>query len=150
MNKKVLKTSLFGYSKLSVCEHIADLTEQFNARIFAIEESHEKEREELKERLAACEAELAEYKSIHSDIANALVEARQHAASIKAKAEEDFEKIIEENQKIKDGLAQRLKVYTASVESLKSKIVQFLKDTDDEVDDIIAQAKAVNEEFGEQ
>lgn len=150
MDKKVLRNALFGYSKLSVCEHIADITERFNSRILAIEENNKKEKDELKEKLVACEAELAEYKQLHTDISNALVDAQQYAASIKEKAEQDFERIVDENKKMKDILAQRLETYIISVKSVKNRIVQILNDTDDELSEIIEQAADIEKEFGEQ
>ena len=76
MDKGIIKSAFFGYSKTSVCEYIADMNEKFSHQILELENEHRKEKEELKGRLEATEKELNEYKKAHGDIANALLEAK--------------------------------------------------------------------------
>ena len=33
MDKEILKSALFGYSKISVCQYIATMNEEFNAKL---------------------------------------------------------------------------------------------------------------------
>ena len=69
------------------------MNEEFSRQILELEKEHKKEREELKGRLEATEKELNEYKNAHGDIANALLEAKQYAASLKQKADEENERL---------------------------------------------------------
>ena len=42
MEKKTFKTSLFGYSKTSVCEYIAQINEEFSQRLMDVSEENKK------------------------------------------------------------------------------------------------------------
>ena len=35
MDKEILKTAMFGYSKISVCQYIATMNEEFNDKLMA-------------------------------------------------------------------------------------------------------------------
>ena len=35
MDKDILKSALFGYSKISVCQYIATMNEEFNAKLMS-------------------------------------------------------------------------------------------------------------------
>lgn len=55
-----IRTGLFGFRKTDVCRYIADLDEQFSARLLEREASLRETAEDLRRSLAARERELAE------------------------------------------------------------------------------------------
>ena len=100
MDKGIIKSAFFGYSKTSVCEYIASKNEEFSRQLIELEKEHKKEKDELKGKIEAAEKEFAEYKKAHGEIANALLEAQQYAASLKQKAVEENECLVAENQRL--------------------------------------------------
>ena len=89
MDKEILKTALFGYSKISVCRYIATMNEEFNAKLMAETESFREERTRLHKKIDDLEAELATYKQTANDIGEALLDAHRHADQIRQQAEAD-------------------------------------------------------------
>ena len=77
MHKKLLKTTLFGFSKTEVCEYIARVNNEFNDKIDVLNSTHMEERNELLAKIADLEEELNKYRQANSDIAQALFDAQQ-------------------------------------------------------------------------
>lgn len=149
MEKNIMKSAFFGYSKTSVCEYIAKINEEFSRQLLELEKENKKEREELKGRLEATEKELHEYKKAHSDIANALLEAKQYAASLKQKAEEENERLAAENRRLHKEQSERLALYTAAVDKLRSEMSVFAADTDRKLAAYYNKAENIAKEFEE-
>ena len=149
MDKGIIKSAFFGYSKTSVCEYIADMNEKFSHQILELENEHRKEKEELKGRLEATEKELNEYKKAHGDIANALLEAKQYAASLKQKAEEENERLVAENKRLHKEQSERLALYAAAVDKLRSELSVFTADTDEKLAAYYNKAEDIAKEFEE-
>ena len=53
MQKKLLRTSLFGFSKTEVCDYIARVNDEFNGKIDLLTAEHAKERNELTAQIVA-------------------------------------------------------------------------------------------------
>lgn len=87
MRKKLLKTTLFGFSKTEVCEYMARVSEEFNQRIDLLTVEHDKEKREIELRIAALSEELERTKQTNVAIVQALTDARQQAEDLKAKAD---------------------------------------------------------------
>lgn len=149
MDKEIIKSAFFGYSKTSVCEYIADMNEKFSHQILELENEHRKEKEELKGRLEVTEKELDEYKKAHGDIANALLEAKQYAASLKQKAEEENEQLAAENKRLHKEQSERLALYAAAVDKLRSELSVFTADTDEKLASYYDKAADIAKEFEE-
>lgn len=149
MDKGIIKSAFFGYSKTSVCEYIAAVNEEFSRQLFELEKEKKKEREELKGKLEATEKELNEYKKAHGDIANALLEAQQHAASLKQKAEAENERLVAESQSRHQEQTERLALYAAAIDRLRSELSVFTADTDRRLADYYEQAADIAKEFEE-
>ena len=58
MQKKLLRTSLFGFSKTEVCDYIARVNDEFNGKIDLITAEHTKERNELTAQIYKIASEL--------------------------------------------------------------------------------------------
>lgn len=149
MDMGIIKSAFFGYSKTSVCEYIASMNEEFSRQLLELEKENKKEREELKGRLEATEKELDEYKKAHGDIANALLEAKQYAASLKQKAEEENERLVAENKRLHKEQSERLALYAAAVDRIRSDLSVFTADTDKRLADYCSQAENIEKEFEE-
>ena len=106
MDKEILKTALFGYSKISVCQYIATMNEEFNAKLMAETESFREERTRLHKKIDDLEAELATYKQTANDIGEALLDAHRHADQIRQQAEADAAQLLKRTE---EDAAQLLK-----------------------------------------
>lgn len=93
MNKDILKGALFGYSKISVCQYIATMNEEFNAMLIAETNSFREERSRLQNKIADLEVELATHKQNVCDIGNMMMEAGQYAEQLRQQALEEAEQI---------------------------------------------------------
>lgn len=95
MTIKELKTGLFGYQKVGVCQYITDLEEQFAAKLAEKEEEARRAAEEYQKRIRALEEELQEARR-DSDaqradqlvIAGTLLEAQRYAGQLRQEAEQ--------------------------------------------------------------
>ena len=76
MQRKLLKTSLFGFSKTEVCDYIARVNNEFNGKIDLLTAEHTNEKNELIAQITALNEELDKYKQANADIAQALFDAQ--------------------------------------------------------------------------
>lgn len=130
MQKKLLKTSLFGFSKAQVCEYIAKVNNDFNDRMQAITAEHMKEKNDLFSQIAALTDEVNQYKQTTGDIAQALFDAQQYAAELKAKADGEYKAVSQELLNLQQAETQKLNGYRDKVEKIRTDIVALLVDLD--------------------
>ena len=72
--KTLFKTKLFGYSKSSVCEYLAQINDDFSQRLRDITAQHQKDKDELKARITGLESDLARYQNAFGSLEEALLE----------------------------------------------------------------------------
>ena len=133
MQRKLLKTSLFGFSKTEVCDYIARVNEEFNGKIDLITAEHTKERNELTAQIAALNEEINKYKQANADIAQALFDAQQYATELKAKADGEYKEAQDELLALKEAEADKLNTYREKIENVRKEIVSALSDIDDKL-----------------
>ena len=133
MQKKLLRTSLFGFSKTEVCDYIARVNDEFNGKIDLITAEHTKERNELTAQIAALNEEINKYKQANADIAQALFDAQQYATELKAKAEGEYTEAQDELLALKEAETEKLNTYREKIESVRKEIVSVLSDIDDKL-----------------
>lgn len=133
MQKKLLRTSLFGFSKTEVCDYIARLNDEFNSKIDLITAEHTKERNELTAQIAALNEEINKYKQANADIAQALFDAQQYATELKAKADGEYKVAQDELLALKEAETDKLNTYREKIESFRKEIVSVLSDIDDKL-----------------
>ena len=131
MQKKLLRTSLFGFSKTEVCDYIARVNDEFNSKIDLITAEHTKERNELTAQIAALNEEINKYKQANADIAQALFDAQQYAAELKAKADGEYKEAQDELLALKETETDKLNTYREKIEKVRKDIVAVLSDIDD-------------------
>lgn len=130
MQKKLLKTSLFGFSKTEVCEYITRISAEFNEKIDTLNADHTKEKAELMAQISALNAEIDKYKQTNGDIAQALFDAQNYAAELKLKADDDYRAAAQTLIELKNNETLKLNTYTANIEKARKAIVALLYDID--------------------
>ena len=133
MQKKLLRTSLFGFSKTEVCDYIARVNDEFNGKIDLITAEHTKERNELTAQIAALNEEINKYKQANADIAQALFDAQQYATELKAKADGEYKEARDELLALKESETDKLNTYREKIENVRKEIVSVLSDIDDKL-----------------
>lgn len=133
MQKKLLRTSLFGFSKTEVCDYIARVNDEFNGKIDLITAEHTKERNELTAQIAALNEEINKYKQANADIAQALFDAQQYATELKAKADGEYKEAQDELLALKEAETDKLNTYREKIESVRKEIVSVLSNIDDKL-----------------
>lgn len=133
MQKKLLRTSLFGFSKTEVCDYIARVNDEFNSKIDLITAEHTKERNELTAQIAALNEEINKYKQANADIAQALFDAQQYATELKAKADGEYKEARDELLAFKEAETDKLNTYREKIENVRKEIVSVLSDIDDKL-----------------
>ena len=133
MQKKLLRTSLFGFSKTEVCEYIARVNDEFNGKIDLLTAEHTKERNELTAQIAALNEEINKYKQANADIAQALFDAQQYATELKAKADGEYKEAQDELLALKEAETDKLNTYREKIENVRKEIVSVLSDIDDKL-----------------
>lgn len=133
MQKKLLRTSLFGFSKTEVCDYIARVNDEFNGKIDLITAEHTKERNELTAQIAALNEEINKYKQANADIAQALFDAQQYATELKAKADGEYKEAQDELLALKEAETDKLNTYREKIENVRKEIVSVLFDIDDKL-----------------
>ena len=133
MQKKLLRTSLFGFSKTEVCDYIARVNDEFNGKIDLITAEHTKERNELTAQIAALNEEINKYKQANADIAQALFDAQQYATELKAKADGEYKEAQDELFALKEAETDKLNTYREKIENVRKEIVSVLSDIDDKL-----------------
>lgn len=133
MQKKLLRTSLFGFSKTDVCDYIARVNNEFNSKIDLITAEHTKERNELTAQIAALNEEINKYKQANADIAQALFDAQQYATELKAKADGEYKEAQDELLALKEAETDKLNTYREKIENIRKEIVSVLSDIDDKL-----------------
>lgn len=101
MQKKLLKTTLFGFSKTEVCEYIARTNNEYNNRIKELITEHTKEKNMLLAQIEELKTEVDKYNQRNADIAEALTEAKKYSEELKKKADEEYKSATDELNKLK-------------------------------------------------
>lgn len=131
MDKEILKSALFGYSKISVCQYIAKMNEEFNAKMLAEADSFREERSRLQKKVDDLEAELAVHKQNACDVGNMLLEAGQYAEQLRQQAQEEAAQLRHQAQ---EEAAQILRQAREEAEQLREQ-------TQEETDQILLEVK---------
>ena len=98
MDKDVIKSALFGYSKISVCQYIATMNEEFNAKLMAEAASFREERTKLQKKIDDLELELVAHKQNACDVGTMMLEAGQYAEQLRQQAQEEVAQLRQQAQ----------------------------------------------------
>ena len=109
MDKEILKSALFGYSKISVCQYIATMNEEFNAKLMAEADSFREEHSRQQKRIDNLEAELAVHKQNACDVGTMLLEAGQYAEQLRQQAQAEAAELLRQAQEEAEQLRSQTK-----------------------------------------
>ena len=169
MNKETLKSALFGYSKISVCQYIATMNEEFNAKLMAETNSFREDRAKLQKRIDDLEAELAVHKQNACDVGNMLLEAGQYAEQLRQQAQQESAELLrqtrEEAEQLRSQTKQetdqllletetkcqaqnhKLELYTAAIARLREDLAILASRTDDALNTFAEQFLNLRQDF---
>ena len=94
MDKDILKSAFFGYSKISVCQYIAKINEEFNEKLMAEANAFREEHSRQQKKIDDLEAELAAHKQNACDVGTLLLEAGQYAEQIRQQAQAEAAELL--------------------------------------------------------
>ena len=127
MYKETLKSALFGYSKISVCQYIATMNEEFNEKLVAEADSFREDRSKLQKKIDDLEAELAVHKQNACDVGNMLLEAGQYAEQLRQQAQVEAAEILRQAREEADELLRQTNEEAEQLRSrTKEETDQFL------------------------
>ena len=137
MDKEFLKSALFGYSKISVCQYIATMNEEFNAKLMAEADSFREERLRLQKKIDDLEAELAVHKQNACDVGTMLLEAGQYAEQLRQQAQAEAAELLRQAQEEAEQLRQQTQEEAA----------ELLRQTQEEAEQLRSQTKNEADQF---
>lgn len=137
MDKEILKSALFGYSKISVCQYIATMNEEFNAKLMAETDSFREEHSRQQKKIDDLEAELAVHKQNACDVGTMLLEARQYAEQLRQQAQAEAAELLRQAQEEAEQLRQQTQEEAA----------ELLRQTQEEAEQLRSQAKNETDQF---
>ena len=137
MDKEILKSALFGYSKISVCQYIATMNEEFNAKLMAEADSFREERSRLQKKIDDLEAELAVHKQNACDVGTMLLEAGQYAEQLRQQAQAEAAELLRQAQEEAEQLRQQTQEEAA----------ELLRQTQEEAEQLRSQTKNETDQF---
>ena len=158
MDKDILKSTPFGYSKISVCQYIAAMNEEFNAKLMAEADSFREERSRLQKKIDDLEAELALHKQNACDVGTMLLEAGQYAEQLRRQAQEEAEQLrsqakhetdqfLLEIQAKGQAQTQKLELYTGAIVKLREDMAILASRTDDALNAFAEQFLSLRQDF---
>ena len=137
MDKEILKSALFGYSKISVCQYIATMNEEFNAKLMAETDSFREEHSRQQKKIDDLEAELAVHKQNACDVSTMLLEARQYAEQLRQQVQAEAAELLRQAQEEAEQLRQQTQEEAA----------ELLRQTQEEAEQLRSQAKNETDQF---
>ena len=137
MDKEILKSALFGYSKISVCQYIATMNEEFNAKLIAEADAFREERSRMQQKIDDLDAELAVHKQTACDVGNMLLEAGQYAEQLRQQAQEEAAVLRQQAQEEAAALRQQAQEEAAALR----------QQAQEEADQLRSQAKRETDQF---
>lgn len=137
MDKEILKSALFGYSKISVCQYIATMNEEFNAKLMAEADSFREEYSRQQKKIDDLEAELAVHKQNACDVGTMLLEAGQYAEQLRQQAQAEAAELLRQAQEEAEQLRQQTQEEAA----------ELLRQTQEEAEQLRSQTKNETDQF---
>lgn len=146
MDKEILKSALFGYSKISVCQYIATMNEEFNAKLMAETDSFREEHSRQQKKIDDLEAELAVHKQNACDVGTMLLEAGQYAEQIRQQAQAEASALLQQAKEDAEQLRQQTKAEAEELlRQAQEDAEQLRAQTKDETDQYLLEIKTKGE-----
>ena len=169
MDKEILKSALFGYSKISVCQYIATMNEEFNAKLMAEADSFREEHSRQQKKIDKLEAELAVHKQNACDVGTMLLEAGQYAEQLRQQAQAEAAELLRQTQEEAEQLrsqtknetdqflleiktkgqaqTQKLALYTGAIAKIREDMAILANRTDDALNTFAEHFLSLRQDF---
>ena len=169
MDKEILKSALFGYSKISVCQYIATMNEEFNAKLMAEADSFREEHSRQQKKIDDLEAELAVHKQNACDVGTMLLEAGQYAEQLRQQAQAEAAELLRQAQEEAEQLrsqtkneadqflleiktkgqaqTQKLALYTGAIAKIREDMAILANRTDDALNTFAEHFLSLRQDF---
>ena len=158
MNKETLKSALFGYSKISVCQYIATMNEEFNAKLMAEADSFREEHSRQQKKIDNLEAELAVHKQNACDVGTMLLEAGQYAEQLRQQTQAEDEQLRSQTKNETDQFlleiktkgqaqTQKLAIYTGAIAKIREDMAILANRTDDALNTFAEHFLSLRQDF---
>ena len=169
MDKEILKSALFGYSKISVCQYIATMNEEFNAKLMAEADSFREEHSRQQKKIDDLEAELAVHKQNACDVGTMLLEAGQYAEQLRQQAQAEAAELLRQTQEEAEQLrsqtknetdqflleiktkgqaqTQKLALYTGAIAKIREDMAILANRTDDALNTFAEHFLSLRQDF---
>lgn len=169
MDKEILKSALFGYSKISVCQYIATMNEEFNAKLMAEADSFREEHSRQQKKIDNLEAELAVHKQNACDVGTMLLEAGQYAEQLRQQAQAETAELLRQTQEEAEQLrsqtkneadqflleiktkgqaqTQKLALYTGAIAKIREDMAILANRTDDALNTFAEHFLSLRQDF---
>lgn len=121
MDKEILKSSPFGYSKISVCQYIATMNEEFNAKLMAEADFFCEEYSKQQKKIDDLEAELAVHKQNACDVGTML----------RSRSKNETDQFFLEFKAKGQAQTQKLALYTGAIVKIWEDMAILANRTDD-------------------
>lgn len=148
--KEILKSSLFGYSKKSVCEYIAGMNEEFSQKLLEKDLECKNMVQELKSQIEELKKENEQLQTGRQEVAGALIDAKNFAAELKERAEAEDQARRIKNEEYQRAEFQRIQRLSGSVDALHGTLQAMLGKMDAELEAYKENCQTLQREFHEQ
>lgn len=129
-----LRTRLFGYSKVDVCDYIARMNQDFSRRLMETMVDQDTEKKMLRSRIMQLEAEVEEYKKQRFEVSDAILDAKRYAASLKEDADKEKIKRNMEFSEWDEQQVQRICDYQRDIADIRIQLEQFTENMQQELE----------------
>lgn len=140
--EKILKSSLFGYSKKSVGAYISGMNEEFSKKLLEKEQECRRTVQGLEEQLEALRQEKEQLQAGRQEVAGALIDAKTFAAELMARAEEENRVQRAKNQVCHQAELRRLQALSAEIDALRESFRGAIGRMDAEMERYSAECQA--------
>ena len=131
--EKVFQNSLFGYSKKSVIEYVAEMNEDFSRKLLEKDLENKKITQELRTQIEELKRENEELQAGRKDVAGALIDAKAFAGELMARAEADDKALHEKSRAYHQAEMERLQAISDHVVTLREALCAALRGMDEEL-----------------
>ena len=158
MDKEILKSALFGYSKISICQYIATMNEEFNAKLMAEADSFHEEHSRQQKKIDDLEAELAVHKQNACDVGTMPLEAGQYAEQLRQQTQAEAEQLRSQTKNEADQFlleiktkgqaqTQKLALYTGAIAKIREDMAILANRTDDALNTFAEHFLSLRQDF---
>ncbi len=144
---QVFKSSLFGYSKKSVCNYITEMSNECSRKLLEKDIECKTKLQEMEAVIEKLRQENNELRTGQHAVANALIDARKFADLQAKQAEEERLKLQKENTVSYNAEILRLKELADVITDLRKSIHDKLQSFDEELKTMDTSYKKVQEEY---